>query len=344
MKKIHILIASLLPLLAACSSESASNTAEDFPLPIPLAAKTVEVAAKTRADANTADPDNTEGKWTWAGTEKLAVYMESTGSDVFKGVRSYTPDNTGALTANGDAFVFRSPNDPARTCTAWYEPTATNGYTETAPDGQVISVATDQSTDYKGSDFLYAAPTTIAYKHPMPTYNLLFTHQMAWLTFIVGSDDAAKQTITAATVGTKDAKVITAATFSAPTGETTSTGATQLFGSYSTTNDQTGVITPYTNTKPSTEGIIARYDAIVVPQTMDQTNGQTLFTVTIGDKTYKYTSKMQFNPGLHYTFNLKIVFGTELLVLVHANNWGPQDKEIGMESQDVKVTLWTGGT
>lgn len=347
MKKL-IYISLMIPLLTACSSSADDGeNATDFPKVIPLSASTINATITTTSRA-TDEPTET-----WQGTEKLAIRMTSTAADGTKYdiVKAYTPSTTGVLTvsdATEEPFFFRSPNEPDRTFTGWYLPMATNGYSSTTPDGTVIAVANDQSKGgVEANDFLYSPATTIAYQWPLPaSYGLWFYHQFSLLSFEVVADDPDNHVIGSENVGTTDAPLITAATFSAPSGKTTSTGSREIFGSYSSEGATKGVVVPATTTKPDTKGYVGCYAAVIIPQTIK--SGQTLFSVTIGDKTYKYTynsqSDLSLLPGVRYTLHLKLVDDNQLLVLVDANKWDEKDREIGNDTKYITVTPWQGGT
>ena len=344
-----IYVSLIIPLLAACSSSTDDGeNAKDFPKTIPLAAPTLHTQITTTSKATSTSAE------TWQGTEKLAIRMVSTAVDGTKYdiVKAYTPDASSDMlkisNASEEPFFFRSPNEPVRTCTAWHLPRATGGYQSTAPDGTKIAVAADQSKDgVSGSDFLYCPATTVAYQYPLPDdYCLLFCHQLSLLSFLIVADDPDNHAITSEAVGTTDAPMITAATFSASSGLTTSTGSRELFGSYASTDVTKSVVIPATTTKPATEGYVGCYEAVVIPQTFAK--GNTLFSVTVGDKTYKYVynadKDLQLLPGFRYTFHLELLDDNQLLVLVSANNWDEKEKEIGNDTKYITVTLWQGGT
>lgn len=341
-----LLYIGLLPLLAACSTSDGEgvDSHEGFPQKVNLSATTISVKT-TRAETGQAE--------TWAGTERIAVHMKvnnpAENAGFTEATYPYTPSPSGTLTAESEdkMFYFRSPNDPSRICDAWYWPTSNDSYSEQSPAEQTISVPLDQSaTPHAANDLLYAPTTTIAYKSRNTIYDLLFCHQLTWLSFQVGADNSSSYAkVQSATIGTEDNPVIYQATFSAPSGATTSTGSREVFGYFSADGAVKGVVTPYQLETPDVDGILCRYETVLIPQTLssDGTTTHKLFTITLEDgKTYRYYSTMQLKPGIHYTFNLKIVNGTELLVLAKATDW-KNEPVPDMEKLHVIAELWTGG-
>lgn len=355
---IHTLLyIGMLPILAACSthddSEGTANY-EGFPKEVNLSAATVTATTRSQAAGGNAE--------VWAGTERIAVHMKVDNpvenAGFTEATYPYTPSPTGELTAENEKFYFRSPNDPARTCDAWYWPLAKDangnitGYSEQSPEGQVISVPADQSkTPHADNDWLYAPPTAILYnsKNPNMVYSLLFCHQLTWVSFQVVADNSSQYDTSdlSATMGTETEPLIYQAKFSAPSGQTTSTGSREVFGAYSSTGDEvkSGVITPYKLPTPDVDGVICRYEAVLIPQTLsaDGTTTHNLFNMTLGGKTYRYVSTMGLKAGVHYTFNLKIAKGDNpLLFFANAKEW-EMGSVLEMEKLHVIASLWESG-
>lgn len=344
-----LLYIGLLPLLAACSTNDGEGVYPGFPQQVNLSAATITTTTRSQATS-----DNAE---VWAGTERIAVHMKvdnPVGNAGFtEATYPYTPSPTGTLTAEDEKnmFYFRSPNDPDRTCDAWYWPMATDGYSQQTPVDNVIAVPTDQSnTAHAANDMLYAAPTTIAYQSRNTIYSLLFCHQLTWVSFQVVADNSSQydKSDLSATMGTVSEPLIYQAKFSAPSGQTTRTGSREVFGAYySKTEDdvKSGVITPHQLVTPDVDGVICRYEAVLIPQKLsaDGTTTHNLFNMTLEGKTYRYNSTMELKAGVHYTFNLKIAKGDNpLLIFANAKEW-EEGSVPEMEKLHVIAELWEKG-
>lgn len=348
-KYIFIGVCSLL--LSACTShEDGGDGYVPFPQSINMAATTVVATSKVESRAYADDDTPSTYKGTWKGGEQLAVHMEAAqhveGESFSQAIYPYMVDANGSMAAKDSeqGFYWRSPNDVGRNVEAWYMPFAENGYQASSPDNTQVAVPLHPTT-LAASDFLYSASKYIEYDTPSTIYPLLFCHQLAWVSMQVSSDEPDVKAITSATFGTTDEPLVTAATFSAPSGKQTSSGSREVFGSFLTDNAVKGVISPIKRTVPDVQGVLARYEAVVIPQTMsaDGTTPRTLFAVTADNgKTYRYKSMMQLKPGFHYIFNLKVVSGKYILVLADAKDWEHEDVP-EMERQYVIAELWQGG-
>lgn len=348
-KYFYIGLCSLL--LSACTThedEGGGGTA--FPQPINMAATTVVATSKAESRAYADDDTPSTYQGTWKGGEQLAVHMEAAthveGESFSQATYPYIVDANGGMVAKNSeqGFYWRSPNDVGRYVEAWYMPFSENGYQASSPANTQIEVPL-QPTTLAASDFLYSASKYIEYDTPSTVYPLLFCHQLAWVSMQVSSDEPDVKAITSATFGTTDEPLVTAATFSAPSGKQTSSGSREVFGSFLTDNAVKGVISPIKRTVPDVQGVLARYEAVVIPQTMsaDGTTPRTLFAVTADNgKTYRYKSVIQLKPGFHYIFNLKVVSGKYILVLADAKDWEHEDVP-EMERQYVIAELWQGG-
>lgn len=356
-----LLYIGMLPLLAACSTHDDSEglaSYEGFPKEVILSATTVN-------DINSRASDDESTK-VWEDKSKVAIHMKVSDEDYYakadfkEATYCYLTDIVGKLTAADESkkFYFRSLDEPARTCDAWYWPSAKNasgeiiGYSKDTPVDKPISVPVDQSkTPHAVNDFLYAPPTAIKYnsKNPNMVYSLLFCHQLTWVSFQVVADNSSSydKSDLSATMGTETEPLIYQATFSAPSGQTTRTGSREVFGAYSSTENDVkkGVITPHPLETPDVDGIICRYEAVLIPQALsaDGTTTHNLFNMVLGGKTYRYNSTMDLKAGVHYTFNLKIAKGDKpLLVLAKADDW--QNESVAeMEKLHVIAKFWTGG-
>lgn len=338
-------------LLSACTShEDGGDGYVPFPQSINMAATTVVATSKVESRAYADDDTPSTYKGTWKGGEQLAVHMEAAqhveGESFSQAIYPYMVDANGSMAAKDSeqGFYWRSPNDVGRNVEAWYMPFAENGYQASSPDNTQVAVPLHPTT-LAASDFLYSASKYIEYDTPSTIYPLLFCHQLAWVSMQVSSDEPDVKAITSATFGTTDEPLVTAATFSAPSGKQTSSGSREVFGSFLTDNAVKGVISPIKRTVPDVQGVLARYEAVVIPQTMsaDGTTPRTLFAVTADNgKTYRYKSMMQLKPGFHYIFNLKVVSGKYILVLADAKDWEHEDVP-EMERQYVIAELWQGG-
>lgn len=347
----YIFIGLFSVLLSACTShEEAGDGGASFPQSVKMAATTVVATSKVESRAYADDDTPSTYQGTWKGGEQLAVHMEAAqhveGESFSQATYPYVVDANGSMAAKDSeqGFYWRSPNDVGRNVEAWYMPFAENGYQASSPDNTQVAVPLNPTT-LAASDFLYSASKYIEYDTPSTIYPLLFCHQLAWVSMQVSSDEPDVKAITSATFGTTDEPLVTAATFSAPSGKQTSSGSREVFGTFLTDNAVKGVISPIKRTVPDVQGVLARYEAVVIPQDMsaDGATPHTLFAVTADNgKTYRYKSMMQLKPGFHYIFNLKVVSGKYILVLADAKDWEHEDVP-EMERQCVIAELWQGG-
>ena len=161
------------------------------------------------------------------------------------------------------------------------------------------AVQADQSTDdsYLSGDLLYAPEVEVTYGEEA---SLIFYHQTAKVVVNI-KKEGIMETNPTHEVAIQGAL---SGTFTAPTGEET-------YGTW-TTDVSEGSITPQSIT-PANSEYAASYQALLIPQTI----GDAFISITIDDKTYRYTPETgtTLQPGHVYTYNITVFsYGLEVQV------------------------------
>lgn len=315
--KRYIIFLSLFPfLLTGCSETDEDNNTGRQDLVIK---SRLSVLPATRSSYNE----------TWDGREMVAVRSTQPTSDETV-VLKYQVGADGIMKGvdEDNTFYWRSPNDPDKSVTAWYEAQTPDGFSATPPDGMTMTVPADQHKGLQGIDFLYAPAVNFSY---IGERELPFYHQLAKVRIRVTSTLPIDGGASNATFGTDDDKLATTGTFTAPTGKG------KCFGLWTLPANGEGasVITPLAST-PDIGGFIAQYEAFVMPQPI---KGKTLIKLNIGDKTYTYKEDSgveSYLPGCVYTYNLRVSNGG-MLINTTLKDWAP-DALDDLDKMNVIVT------
>ncbi len=214
----------------------------------------------------------------WPNGASLAVQQGGT-------VKQYTVDGSGNITSSSP-FYWANKNNVS--VTSWFP------YSSSLPT--TWSVKSDQSTsnemDYGASDLLYASNT---FTYGGGNNNKLqYTHETAKVVInIVKANDV---------TNASSVKSVTIGTTSTPISLSGNVGSN---GVITATTANTGSITPYQQSTPSSASDVATYTALVIPQDM---NGKQFINVTVGSNTYCYkpTSSTVLQGGYEYDYNVTV--------------------------------------
>lgn len=274
--------------------------------PLPEGQYPLELTSKMDEIISRATTDNT-----WTGTEEIAMMVTGTPSSTIK---NYTAAATGKLSAkSGTEPFYWTLSSESKTVSAWYP------YSASAPANFTV-LDNQSSTGYAGSDFLYAAPKTIAFTDA--TKSLTFKHLPARVVFNIKKGD-----------GVTDAEVqgatVTIANQSLTSGTITlSTGAVAQATSGSAT------VTPAALTAAS--GFQKSIQALLTPRQM---KNLVFIKIGIGNDTfgYKPTNETDGNleSGKCYTYEITVKRNGLEVKLTESDTWtngGSSD----VESEKVK--------
>lgn len=303
--------------LASCSQDELAGGGQGTPLPpgeypLTLTASIGEAAA-TPATRSTVD-----NQW---NKEKVYVQIAKwggPGSVMWNNSKrqSYNVSGSGEMDRTEGNDVFWEESDEEKAIRAWCVPKVTE-YQINPPSSHTVE--TDQSGEgYAQSDYLYAGCIS-GFADGKDGINLTFYHQVTKLTIRIvrGGDTPADFSVTGLTIG----GVATEGNFTAPV--TFVDNDDSRYGTWSNTTDVKD-ITPHETTAdyPDNSGILAAYEAIVIPQTVS--NGTKLFTITAegySDFTYTTTAEKEWEPRREYTYTVTIK-GDRLEVSVSGGNIG----------------------
>ncbi|CDB38240.1 fimbrillin family protein [Phocaeicola dorei] len=308
--------------LASCSQDELADGGQGTPLPpgeypLTLTASSIGETVATPATRGTVDNE-------WDGTEYVCVQVydnytsgEPQWSNATEQEYKVTKDGTMTKTSGNDVYWQTSGEKKAiRACFVAQDPY------DPVPPPSSHAVNADQSwnSEYYKSDLLYAGCIS-GFAEGKDGINLTFYHQVAKLTIQIvrGKDTPAVFSVT----GLKINRVATKGDFTAPA--TFVDDDDSRYGRWSNTTEVKD-ITPHETTAdyPDNSGILAAYEAIVIPQTVKANTK--LFTITAegySDFAYTTTAEKEWEPGKEYTYTITIK-GDRLEVSVSGGNigWG----------------------
>lgn len=301
--------------LASCSQDELAGGGQGTPLPagkysLTLTASSIGETVATPATRITVD-NEWEGEEVWV---QVCDNYESGIPDWENGVwQTYTVKAGGEMNKTDGEDVFWQTSNEQKAICAWYVPG--EEYTEVPPSTH--TVATDQSGEgYAQSDFLYAWCIS-SFGEGKDGINLQFYHQVAKLTIRIvrGEDTPADFSVS----GLKINSVETKGDFTAPNMSYNDSP----YGTWGIIVDVED-ITPHETTAdyPENRGILAAYEAIVIPQGIGE--GEKLFTITAegySDFTYISNVDLDWKPGVEYTYTITVK-GNRLEVSVSGGNIG----------------------
>lgn len=228
---------------------------------------------------------------TWDGSERVAV-LSMSGADAGV-VKNYATDANGLMNSS-DPFFWKNKKE-TKDVSAWYcgdGSTAAGGSNSTSVSSWTVMA--DQSGDgYSKSDFLYATGVC----EFEGNNSLVFYHQISRVVINILNDGTLKDASEIGSVIIGDRNVALNASFIAPakgnqTGEWTA-------------EEYNGEITP--GAMAASEGSLASYQALLIPQDMDEkpfisinlSNGSVLtYTPSEGEA--------DLQAGFQYTYNVKV--------------------------------------
>lgn len=292
-------------MLAACNTDEATEGGillpeGEYPLTFTASGLTMPIATRSTSDG------------TWEGGEAVAIRV--TGKDETKEVKEYTAsvvEGTDKKTATLTSEVpyYWQSSEETKNVDAWYCGT---GYSPTQPTEWSVQAGQNQEGNYQKSDFLYAAATLITYRGDK---NLSFRHQTAKVVINILNKEAVS-----------DADQISAI-------ELQSTVLTGTFtvdeeGKLEAKKDENvGSITPRKLTTTSGETILASYEALVIPQTVEA--GKPLIAITIDNDRYIYKPQTPatFKAGSVHTYDITVKANGLYVETVTGGTWDHDDMD-----------------
>lgn len=303
--------------LASCSQDELADGGQGTPLPAgkyPLMLTASIGEAATPATRSTVD-----NQW---NKEKVYVQIAKwggPGSVMWNNSKrqSYNVSGSGEMDRTEGNDVFWEESDEEKAIRAWCVPKDSESHGN-LPSSHTVEA--DQSgVGYAQSDYLYAGCIS-GFAEGKNGVNLRFYHQVAKLKvqIVRGEDTPADFSVTGLTINS----VATQGTYTAP--EISENDEENRYGIWSNTTDVKDITPRKTADYPNNRGILAAYEAIVIPQTVS--SDTKLFTITAegySDFTYTTTAKKEWEPGKEYTYTITIK-GSKLEVSISERNigWG----------------------
>lgn len=301
--------------LASCSQDKLADCGQGTPLPpgeypLTLTASSIGETVATPATRSTVDNE-------WSNEQVyVQVYDNYTSGEPQWSnttMQTYTVAKDRTMTKTDGNDVYWQASGEKKAIRAWY----VGG--NTAKTGELPSshaVNTDQSKDdgYAQSDFLYAGRIS-GFSDGKDGVSLQFYHQVAKvkIQIVRGDNTPANFSVSGLTIN----NVAHQGTYTAPT--TFVDDDDSHYGTWSNTTVN-GDITPHQANNGQADNLLATYEAIVIPQTVNSSTK--LFTITAeGYDSFVYTTTESnvWKPGREYTYTVTIK-GDKLEVSVSAGN------------------------
>ena len=253
---------------------------------------------------------------TWTVDDKMAVSDGTTPHEY-----AISDASTGAMSATSIPLCWGT-NGENKALTAW---SYGGAYNATLPTSWGVSINQSTADNLQANDFMFASATAT----PDATTSLAFAHKLAKILIRV---KCSNNTLTTANTTFSDVsvKVANTGTFSASS------------SSWSAPTGNTVAITPLTG---AADGYLATYTALVLPQTINNTE-LFQFTATVDGiaNTYAYTPVSQtLAAGSMQAFDINFDLDKVSVTSITASDWTTTDGGT-ITSTSTMIKKATGGT